>query len=60
MPPEGPQQGFAEQPTADFELESLLLGPHPRFETIHSRAPGTILSRAYWLTDTITFGEMLL
>lgn len=42
------------------ELEPLLLGLHPAFDNIHSRAPGTILSRAYWLTDTITLGEMLL
>ena len=45
---------------AAFNLESLLRGLHPAFDNILSRAPGTILSRAYWLTDTITFGEMLL
>jgi hypothetical protein len=27
--------------------------------SINGSAPGTIGSRAHWLTDTITFGEML-
>jgi hypothetical protein len=39
--------------------QSLLPGLHPAFDNIHSWALGTILSRADWLTDTITFGEML-
>ena len=39
--------------------QPLLPGLHPAFDNIHSQALGTILARADWLTDTITFGEML-
>jgi len=43
-------------------MPGLILGFAPRFafwfDNIHSWAPGTILSRADWLTDTITSGEM--